>query len=152
MNAPKKAWTYMWAHAPVNASHSKYPALAFHSSEIPFVFHILDAEGADADNMMIHGAGEVALSSQIVSYWRNMAAVGDPNGNGAAAGNGNKATTGPVWTAYERNASDSWMLFGDLATSDDSVSMHPGLRSSRCDFWDRVQGWGGKGSSAISSD
>ena len=45
--AGSKTWLYLFAHAP-DGPDGKYPSLAHHASEIPFVFHDDSAEGPNA--------------------------------------------------------------------------------------------------------
>jgi para-nitrobenzyl esterase len=83
----------------------------FHSSEIPFIWGnpylgiTLDAQ-------------EKQLSTEMMDYWFQMAASGDPTGKGAFA-----------WPAYEQATDTNIVL--DL-----TLSTETGLKSALCDFWD----------------
>lgn len=46
-----------------------FPLKTYHS-EVPFVFH---------DKYALLGKGEPELADQVVAYWTNFAATGDPN-------------------------------------------------------------------------
>ena len=132
------AFLYVFAHAP---NHDKaYPQGAFHSSEIPFVFHVLAATGPNADKYHMHGAAEVKLSASICTYWRNFASSGDPN---VHAPDGGADMPLPAWPAYDREKEDSTMVFGHMdGTEDDGTpAMSKGLKTAQCDFWDDAWGW-----------
>jgi carboxylesterase type B len=128
-----KAWLFSFEHTPEGPS-GQYPQLAHHSSEIPFVFHVLEAHGPSADEFHIAGAAEVKLSAAMARYWINFASSGDPNKN---IDRPEKSITGasgvPTWPAYH-NASDEYLLFGEGA----EISAVAGRYSSRCEFWDEL--------------
>jgi para-nitrobenzyl esterase len=85
----------------------------FHSSEIPFVFGnpylgiVLDAQ-------------EQQLSKEMMSYWFQTAATGDPNAKGAF-----------TWPAYTPSGDTNIVL--DL-----TLSTQTGLKKADCDFWDSL--------------
>lgn len=113
---------YMFTHVPLGRS-GVYPQLAHHASEIPFVFHVLAAEGPNADKYHIR-ASEVSLSAAMSWHWRNMAATGTPNDADSPVG---------TWPVYDRNTTDQTQVFGD------TVGVVNGLKRAQCDFWDKVQ-------------
>ena len=110
--------------APCAPSVHRYPHLAHHACEIPFVFHVLEAHGPSADEYYMHGPTEVALSASMATYWRNHAAAGDPNGAGL-----------PAWAQYTHDGSDTTMVFGDVAAAEQ------GVKRAQCDMWDALYGW-----------
>lgn len=85
---------------------------AYHSAEIPFVFHSSDA----------FSAAEKTLSAQMAAYWTRFAQSGAPGGSGKAA-----------WPAYSKAAD------AHLTLSTAGISQGSGLHSARCDFWDTIQ-------------
>jgi len=76
--ASNPAYLYFFTHVP-RGSSGTYPKLAHHASEIPFVFHVLEADGPNADEYYMHAPAEVALSATMARYWANFANTGDPN-------------------------------------------------------------------------
>ena len=126
-----KAYLYHFTHVPVGSS-GQYPRLAHHASEIPFVFHVLNATGPNADEYFMHGNVEVELSAAMATYWRNFASSGDPNVN---ADRGGGATNLPHWPAYEHSGSDTTMVFDDVPAT------KAGLKRAQCDIWDSLYGW-----------
>ena len=127
-----------------------YPQLAHHSCEIPFVFHVLEAHGPNADKYRMHGEAEVALSAAMVRYWRNFASSGDPNVHAAApppAANGSVGARRaaslnlPHWPRYSHSGSDVTMVFGDDADGAPSVGARHGVKRAQCDYWDMLYGW-----------
>jgi len=135
--AKPKAFLYLFAHTPIGHA---YPDGAFHTSEIPFVFHVLSATGPDAEKMHLHGDAEVELSAGITTYWRNFASSGDPN---VHAPDGGSEMQLPTWPAYDRNAEDTTMVFGKMdGTDDDGMpAASAGLKRLQCDFWDAQWNW-----------
>jgi para-nitrobenzyl esterase len=104
-------YLYQFTHA-VNSLLG--PGLGvFHSSEIPFVW------GNPYLGIKLD-AQETQLSKEMMGYWFEMAASGDPTGKGAFA-----------WPAYEQATDTNIVL--DL-----TLSTETGLKSSLCDFWDSL--------------
>jgi carboxylesterase type B len=120
---PAPAWLYSFAHAPAGPAGA-FPFLAHHSSEIPFVFHILEASRLWS-NASLHGHAEVALSATIARLWAQMASEGTPNGH---------PNVSLTWPAYEHNGTSAeTLVFGN------ETSAHASFHRRRCDFWDSVQ-------------
>ena len=89
--AGSRAYLYYWSYIPGGAN-GRYPSLAHHACEQPFVFHVTSetAEEAREDRGMYHiQANERALSAQVVRWWASMAARGAPD----AGGNGGATTS-----------------------------------------------------------
>jgi para-nitrobenzyl esterase len=83
---------------------------AVHSVEVGYVFGAVTSSPDD-----------VALSHQMMSYWVNFAATGNPNGAGL-----------PTWNQYDPAADSAIKLDVPIGT----VS---GFEASGCNFWDTVQ-------------
>jgi para-nitrobenzyl esterase len=83
---------------------------AVHSVEVGYVFGGVKSS-----------ADDVALSHQMMSYWVNFAATGNPNGAGL-----------PTWNQYDPVADNAIKLDAPIGT----VS---GIETSGCNFWDSVQ-------------
>ena len=68
--SPGTGFVYFFSEMPGNVTTDEG---VFHGAEIRFVFHILAS--------LQYGPGqcEVNLSSQMVCFWANFAATGDPN-------------------------------------------------------------------------
>lgn len=115
---------YIFAHAPRHEGGPPMPGppLAFHGSEISFVFNIAE---------QTPDTGEHALAQVMSSYWVNFATAGNPNGDGL-----------PVWPAYSTQ-SDASVSFS--TASEGGVHVQHGLRHAACDYWDAqdddVAGW-----------
>jgi hypothetical protein len=65
------AYFYRWTYAP-KGPNGKYPSLAHHACEQPFVFHVLSetAEQAKEDGNKYHiDSTESAFSAAVVGYW-----------------------------------------------------------------------------------
>lgn len=62
------------------------------------------------------------VESAMLGSWTSMATSGQPNTSSGLTG----------WTRYDA-ATDPFMEFGSL------IGASQGVRSSECDFWDRVQ-------------
>ncbi len=88
---------------------------AFHGTELLFVFDNLDTSGYQAP------AAERALRDLMQGHFASLATSRDPNGAGQTA-----------WTRYD-GAQDNY-----LTLEGGNVRMESGLRTARCDFWDRV--------------
>jgi para-nitrobenzyl esterase len=90
---------------------------AFHGLELFFVFQRLGVvQTYEPTN------SDLALEAAMLGYWARFAATGNPNGNGAVN-----------WPRYDP-ASD---LYLDLGTP---ITAGNGVRTSKCDFWDRLVG------------
>ncbi len=85
----------------------------YHSSELPFVW------GNSYIDIKLD-PGEKQLSKEMMGYWFEMAASGNPTGKGAFA-----------WPAYQQATDTNIVL--DL-----TLSTGTGLKSALCDFWDSL--------------
>jgi para-nitrobenzyl esterase len=79
-------FAYLWDHIEPGPQSDRW--LAFHSSEIPYVFQTFGASPERAFT-----AADRALSDRISAYWLNFIKRGDPNGRGL-----------PHWPALETHA------------------------------------------------
>jgi para-nitrobenzyl esterase len=128
-----QAYTFTFDHAPEGPSGS-FPNLAHHASEIPFVFHVLTADGPSAGIQHIYGADEIALSAVMARYWIHFAATGQPSGAAMAAQQ-------PDWPAYT-NETEFTMVFGEGEEGTGAASSaraQARVNSARCDYWDIIQ-------------
>ena len=81
-----KVFTYLFTHAQPGPTHDLY--MAFHSSELPYVFDNLN----QSNRPWI--AEDRAIAEMMSGYWVNFISTGDPNGKGL-----------PAWRAFnEANA------------------------------------------------
>jgi len=118
--AGQPAYWYYWTYAP-KGINGKFPDLAHHACEQPFVFHVLSETSAEhgEDQGKYHiDRSERQFSAEIVNYWASFAATGVPSG----------AVTWPTYDAKEQKA----LLFGD----DMKIAEQGNVRGSRCDVWD----------------
>jgi para-nitrobenzyl esterase len=88
--------------------------LAFHSSELPYVWGNSYALG------QVPEAG-LPLVADIEGYWTRFAQNGNPNGG-----------SNPMWPAYTMAGDQSIDL-------DTTVSVTTGLEKANCDFWDSIE-------------
>jgi para-nitrobenzyl esterase len=86
-------WLYYFDRKPPGHDREKYGA--FHSADVEYVFHTLDATDRPWE------AADRKLSDAMISYWANFAATGNPNGSGL-----------PQWPAYD-SKTDMSMELGD---------------------------------------
>lgn len=86
---------------------------AYHSAEIPFVFHTLG--GADQAS-----AGELGLADAMSGYWARFAGAGDPGGGAA-----------PAWEKYDTARDNAIVL-------EDTISAMDGVHTTNCDYWDTL--------------
>merc|ERR1712232_185219 len=81
--AGQSAYWYYWTYPPMGYN-GRYPKLAHHACEQPFVFHVLSetpAELADDKGAYFIQPREWAFSAAVVHYWSSFAATGRPDGN-----------------------------------------------------------------------
>jgi para-nitrobenzyl esterase len=71
-HGPSPVYVYLWEH--VEPGHDSARWLAFHSSEIPYVFETLDK--APERNFTTL---DMAISRRMSQYWVNFVKTGDPN-------------------------------------------------------------------------
>jgi para-nitrobenzyl esterase len=67
-------YAYLWTHIEPGPESARY--LAFHSSEIPYVFGTLDAAKRPFTDI------DRKLSDELGAYWVNFVKTGNPNGGG----------------------------------------------------------------------
>ncbi len=89
---------------------------AFHGADLLFYFDNLDVAGYEPT------VDERELRDTLQGQLRGLTTSGDPN-SGAQ----------PVWTRYDATE-DNY-----LTLESGGVRMQSGLRSARCDFWERIQ-------------
>lgn len=105
------AYQYHFTYAPPGSLFGDLGA--FHSAEIKYVFGIpsqLLPQPLTED--------ELVFSKQLMGYWSNLAAKGDPNHEGALA-----------WAKYDATGDATMVL--DLKSE-----IKSGLFKDECDFWD----------------
>lgn len=126
-----RSFGYLFAHPP---NHTSPPtAGVYHSSEIPFVFRVLEAAEA---SMCVHGPAEVDLSTTMANFWTSFgaaAAPADPTRGGASS-----AGQGPPTWPPNTAADDASMVFNRVG-----ATVVRGLHATECDFWDAVDWVGG---------
>eukprot|EP00463_Aulacantha_scolymantha_P005709 TRINITY_DN7091_c0_g1_i1.p1 TRINITY_DN7091_c0_g1~~TRINITY_DN7091_c0_g1_i1.p1 ORF type:complete len:189 (+),score=31.70 TRINITY_DN7091_c0_g1_i1:227-793(+) len=79
-NGKNNAFWYYWTYIP-KGINGRYPQLAHHACEQPFVFHVLSETPAQIkdDGGKYHiEKSEIQFSAQIVQYWSSMAKQGKP--------------------------------------------------------------------------
>ncbi len=73
-NSHAPIYAYLWTHAEPGPEAFKYKA--FHSSEVPYVFGVLDTPDRPFT------IEDHKISDQVQAYWLNFIRTGDPNGSG----------------------------------------------------------------------
>eukprot|EP00938_MAST-03A_sp_MAST-3A-sp1_P003622 g3622.t1 len=122
----RDVYLYLFSKAPSGTS-GVYPNLAHHASEIPFVFHVLEAVGPNADAYYLNSEKDIEISSAMLNFWRNFASTADPNRDKSSS------MTKSKWRTYL--SSRETMVFGDY--NDEGVaSSHFDLKTLQCDFWE----------------
>ncbi len=89
--------------------------VAYHGAEVAYVF------GTFATVPFVPTAAESTLSSEMQSYWVNLAASGNPNGAGV-----------PTWSAYQPTVDNALQL-------DTPIGETSAIDAAGCNFWDTVQ-------------
>jgi para-nitrobenzyl esterase len=107
-----KVWRYLFTHTYENDA-SLLAVRAFHVAELPFVSGNLET-GALV-NPYSPSEAEIALSNDMMNYWAQFAATGNPNG-------GNPAQ----WFPYDED--------DNILQLDDSIVNLAGYRNPQCDF------------------
>jgi len=118
--AGQPAYWYYWTYAPKGVN-GKFPQLAHHACEQPFVFHVLSETPSEQqeDQGKYHiDQSEEQFSAEIVRYWASFAASGVPKAS----------VTWPKYSTKEQKA----LVFGD----DMEISEQGNIRGARCDVWD----------------
>ena len=110
------AYLYFFSRVPPAADADRYGA--YHTAEIPYVFDNFGVSPHPYANRD-YSDTDRKLSDILASYWVNMAATGDPNGEGL-----------PAWPAYDPQA-DAALQVGD------TITVERGIRKDRLDFFDR---------------
>jgi len=110
------AYLYFFSRVPPAADADRYGA--YHTAEIPYVFDNFGVSPHPYANRD-YSDTDRRLSDILASYWVNMAATGDPNGEGL-----------PEWPAYDPEA-DAALHIGD------TITVERGIRKDRLDFFDR---------------
>ena len=110
------AYLYFFSRVPPAPDADRYGA--YHTAEIPYVFDNFGVSPHPYANRD-YSDTDRRLSDILASYWVNMAATGDPNGEGL-----------PEWPAYEPEA-DAALHVGD------TITVEQGIRRDRLDFFDR---------------
>ena len=110
------AYLYFFSRVPPAADADRYGA--YHTAEIPYVFDNFGVSPHPYANRD-YSDTDRKLSDILASYWVNMAATGNPNGEGL-----------PEWPAYDPEA-DAALRVGD------TITVERGIRKDRLDFFDR---------------
>ena len=111
-NQTERVYRYFFTHALDNSPMLR-PLGAWHGLELLFVFNHLNVAG------YVPSPGEVALSESMIRYWTRFALTGDPNG------------VASPWPAYDV-ATDPYLAL------DNTIAAGAGVRTTRCDFWDKL--------------
>ena len=117
------AYVYTFQHRPDGPSGS-YPLAAHHSSELPFVFRV---ENADDDGMLAaafryNTSRERPLADEMADALITFAATGMP----------------PIgWPAYD-DVNQSMMLFGTPSGQLLTGTVAHGLKRAHCSLWDKT--------------
>ena len=109
------AYLYFFSRVPPAPDADRYGA--YHTAEIPYVFDNFGVSPHPYANRDYTDTDR-RLSDILASYWVNMAATGDPNGEGL-----------PEWPAYDPEA-DAALHVGD------TITVERGIRRDRLDFFD----------------
>eukprot|EP00933_Yihiella_yeosuensis_P080542 TRINITY_DN93995_c0_g1_i1.p1 TRINITY_DN93995_c0_g1~~TRINITY_DN93995_c0_g1_i1.p1 ORF type:complete len:580 (+),score=89.59 TRINITY_DN93995_c0_g1_i1:120-1859(+) len=128
--AGQKAFYYRWEYAP-KGPNGRFPDLAHHAVEQPFVFHVMEESKGEADESggMYHIEPEEApLSEVIVNYWMGMASRGSPTDP-----HGGFPKLAPDWPSF-----DAPKLSGLVIGRDRKIVVEGRLRSKQCNFWDKI--------------
>ena len=110
------AYLYFFSRVPPAPDADRYGA--YHTAEIPYVFDNFGVSPHPYANRDYTDTDR-RLSNILASYWVNMAATGNPNGEGL-----------PEWPAYDPEA-DAALHVGD------TITVERGIRRDRLDFFDR---------------
>ena len=110
------AYLYFFSRVPPAPDADRYGA--YHTAEIPYVFDNFGVSPHPYANRDYTDTDR-RLSDILASYWVNMAATGNPNGEGL-----------PEWPAYDPEA-DAALHVGD------AITVERGIRKDRLDFFDR---------------
>ena len=110
------AYLYFFSRVPPAPDADRYGA--YHTAEIPYVFDNFGVSPHPYANRDYTDTDR-RLSDILASYWVNMAATGNPNGEGL-----------PEWPAYDPEA-DAALHVGD------TITVERGIRRDRLDFFDR---------------
>lgn len=131
------AYWYEWAHSPrVGSSGGMH--CAYHSSELPFLFHVLHAKDAQ---YQLNGAEERALSADFLGYVASFADTGVPRIKAAAKGTPQPAM---AWAAFDVQRQSRLLLRaagtegGTQLESRAANSSAFGLQLRSCDVWDSI--------------
>lgn len=111
------SYRYWFDHVAENAGGQSRVRGAFHGSELPFLFGVLEFSLGPAARYQ-PGPSDLATSEAMGGYWARFAATGDPNGEGAVE-----------WPAYAIGADPSLVLAAEPRVVD-------GLRAETCAFWE----------------
>ncbi len=106
---------------------------SYHGMELCYVFNTW--EDATLGSGPLFSPQDDSVQTNMLQYWVNFAATGNPNGSGL-----------PVWPDYDA-APDCFLEI--KATPDGSAC---GLRTSESDFWDTVSNYTGCTISALADD
>ena len=115
------AYLYLFAHPPDGPSGT-YPYAAHHSSEIPFIFRVENADdGPDPAFFQFNASRERPLADEMANALITFAATGAPPSG---------------WPAYERDGNQSWMIFGAPSGLRLGGKVSHGLKRAHCKLWD----------------
>jgi para-nitrobenzyl esterase len=117
--AGSNAYLYLFSHVP--PSPRKQELLAFHASELPYVFDVL-ASGDPREAGFAYTDVDRGLAARMSGYWVNFIMTGDPNGKGL-----------PQWLPYDPDT-EPFLEFGETT----SAGNH--LFKAQPDFLEKVQG------------
>jgi para-nitrobenzyl esterase len=126
------AYWYLWAHSPLVGS-SGGMRCAYHSSELPFLFHVLEAKDRQ---YQLNSEEERALSSDFLGYVASFAATGTPRPRNAGT---------PAWTAFDGQQQSRLLLRAAGAEGGSRIESRGTnatslylLQQWACDVWDMI--------------
>jgi para-nitrobenzyl esterase len=125
---PVYAYQFDDETAPSYLPKASYPARAFHTSELLYLFPLF--HGGQGRPHLLNAAQE-ALSDQLVAWWTHFARTGNPNASPGA---------NPQWLKYSAKNDDVLMIQQANAhmTSGYGSQTYPYDMKNDCAFWDKV--------------
>lgn len=120
---PVYAYEFADRTAPQSFAPVSFPYGAAHTSEIQYLFPLY--HGATGIITALNPAQE-KLSNEMVAYWTNFAAAGDPNNSGL-----------PTWPAYTPDAdANAYMTL--LTPEPAAITDAAYATAHHCEFWDGI--------------
>ena len=131
-NNVSSTYVYYFTHVPVGAP------FCYHSSELPFVFHV--------ESELQGGAQELQLSHAMATYWTNMAKYGSPNApqqQNEKAKKKSGVDSRSAMMKYSNADLPEWPAFSaDSALNiqlDYQIGIDAGTKSKQCALWYQIR-------------